>query len=286
MKILVTGATGNVGAALTRRAVKSGVKTRTAVRNLEKASDLFAGLDVETVHFDFFVPSTYQSALAGVEALFLVAPPGDPNEIDKIVINFIDMAFEQGCKHITFCSARAAAHIKRPLSMHKIERYLENAGGGYTILRPSWFMQNFNTMLANPIKYTKAISLPCGDAKCSFIDVDDIAEIALKTLIEAGHDGKMYTLSGAEALSFADAAQKISSASGQEISYIDIPADAFIGGMQKRGMPDGAAKFLGFLFDLLKQGTEEEVLPDAETILGRKPITFDNYANTHASAWA
>jgi uncharacterized protein YbjT (DUF2867 family) len=125
--------------------------------------------------------------------------------------------------------------------------------------------------------------LPMEDAKIASIDVGDIAEIAAKVLAGAGHEGKTYPLTGAEALTMTEVAAKLSAATGKPIRYVNVPPDAARQAQLAAGMPPYLADALFELFAERRNGKEAKVWPDAAMLLGRRPTSFDEFATRHAA---
>ncbi len=219
-RILVVGANGRVGSELVRLFQAKGVTVRAATRR-PSAAPWKPASSCEAVEFDFERPGTFAPALRNVDKVFLMARPGD-NQSDKAAMPFIDAARKEGIGHIVNLTAMGVEEDDS-FMLRVLEKYLEASGIPYTHLRPNWFMQNFDSgpMFAD-IRATGALHLPAADAKLSFIDVRDIAAVALAALTEPLHQGKAYTLTGAVALDHFEAVRLISSVAGRTISYVPI----------------------------------------------------------------
>jgi uncharacterized protein YbjT (DUF2867 family) len=196
----------------------------------------------------------------------------------------IDASVAASVKHIVLNSALGAGdHPKSFPSWHrKVEDKLKSTGISFTILRPNSFHQNVVTYFAPSIRAQGVFYSSVGQARVSFLDVRDIALVAAKALAGGQHSGKTYELSGPEALSYAQIADKISKHTGRTVQYVDIPAEAQRKAMLDQGMP---AWQVDALLDLQeyytsgKGGIVDQVLP---SLLGRSPITIDRFLSEFA----
>jgi uncharacterized protein YbjT (DUF2867 family) len=281
--ILVTGATGRVGAELVRLLIVKGESLRAAARNPSAAA---AGLPrmSEAVEFDFDRPETFAHSLRGAGKVFLIARPGD-NRSDEVAIPFIDTARGQGVKLIVSLTAMGVEQDDS-FMLRLLEKYVEKSGIPYVHLRPNWFMQNFGSgpMLADMLG-TGALHLPASDAKISFIDTRDIAAVAAAALTEPRHAGKAYTLTGGEALDHYEAVGILSRAAGRTIGYVPLSEEVACAALSKAGIAKDLIDRWTFFYRKVRQGLCAPITGDVETILGRSAITFEKYANDHAASW-
>lgn len=282
-KILVTGATGTVGTEVVRQLAESGVKVRAAVRSMEKAEKKFRHPNVESVEIDFNDPASLDAAFKGIEKLFLLTPFID----DQVDIGgmLVDAAKVHGVQHIVKLSVAGAErepgfYLGR---WHReTERHIEASGIPYTFLRPGSFMQNFINYF--PPEGGK-IQLPLGQGKGSYIDVRDLAAVAVKVLTEKGHEGKAYTLTGPQSLSVSEVAEILSKVTGRRIEYVDIPEEEERHSMIEMGMPEWMADSMMELHRTTKSGQATTVTDTVERILGRKPKSFVEFAKDHADTF-
>jgi uncharacterized protein YbjT (DUF2867 family) len=165
------------------------------------------------------------------------------------------------------------------------EDYIKSAGVPYTFLRPNGFMQNFINYNAETINSQNAFYGSQGDGKVSHIDLRDIAAVAVKTLTESGHEGKAYTLTGPEALSNARIAEILSEDTGREIRYVDLPAEQFKQALVGAGLPEWSADALVDLQQLYRSGAASAVTNDVAQLLGRRPISLEQFSRDYASAF-
>jgi uncharacterized protein YbjT (DUF2867 family) len=281
--ILVTGATGLNGRELLRRLSASGVAVRALARNPARAEAIAALPHVEIVQGDMARPETLAAALHGVDRAMLISS-SDPVMLD-VQSNFIDAARKAGVKHVVKLSGimpdlDSAFRFAR---MHgEIEKRLEASGMAFTHLRAGEFMPAYFRQ-APMIAAKGAMFLPMEDARIASIDVGDIAEIAAKVLTGSGHEGKVYPLTGPEALTMTEVAARLSAATGKTIRYVNVPPEDARKAQLAAGMPPYLADALFELFAERRNGKESKVWPDAATLLGRRPTSFDQFASRNAA---
>jgi uncharacterized protein YbjT (DUF2867 family) len=278
-RILVTGAPGNVGSEVVRGLQAKGLPFRVAAYS----ADLQPTELMEVVPFDFLNPDTYQAAFAGIKRLFLVRPPALAN-VQRDIAPAVRAAVASGVDHIVFLSLQGVEH-NRVVPHHKIEKLIEGLGVRYTFLRASFFMQNLSTTQAAEIRQRSEIALPVGMAPTSFIDVRDIGAVAVRALTEDHHANQKYTLTGPEALDYFQVASKLSHALGQSIRYTHPSAARFIWRQLRTGNKVGYTLVVAGLYTLTRFGNAREVTRDVETVLGRPPITFDQFAQDYRACW-
>jgi uncharacterized protein YbjT (DUF2867 family) len=283
--ILVTGGTGLNGKELLRVLSAKGVAVRALVRNPAKAEAIAALPNVEIVQGDMAHPETLAAGLRGVERAMLISS-SDPMMLD-VQTNFIDAARQAGVKHVVKLSGimPELASAFRFARMHgEIEKRLEASGMAFTHLRAGEFMPAYFRQVPN-ITAKGAMFLPMEEARIASIDVGDIAEIAAKVLTGSGHEGKTYPLTGPEALTMTEVAEKLSAAAGKTIRYVNVPPEAARQAQLAAGMPPYLADALFELFAERRNGKEAKVWPDAQTLLGRLPTSFDEFARRNATVF-
>ena len=281
-QVLVIGATGSVGNELVTLLSRMGERVRAATRDPAAARSPDCG--VEFVEFDFERPETFAPALDGADRVFLIARPGD-DHADLVSYPLIGEIKRQGVRHVVNLSAMGV-ESRDDLALRRVERYLEDSGVGFTHLRPNFFMQVFSSgPLLLDIRSTGAIHIPAADAELSYIDVGDIAAVAAATLTKRGHTGKAYTLTGGEALDHREIARAISAASGRTVQYVPISEEAARKSLEAAGLsPERTERLLGF-YRLVRQGFCAPVSSDVQTLLGRSPNSFAQFASDNASCW-
>src|ERR1700674_679615 len=281
--ILVTGATGLNGRELVRRLSERGVPVRALVRNPAKAAALAALPNVEIVEGDMAQPETLAGALRGVDRAMLISS-SDPAMLD-VQSNFIAAAAKAGVRHVVKLSG-IMPELDSPFRfarMHgEIERRLEASGMAFTHLRAGEFMPAYFRQVPS-IVGKGALFLPMENAKIASIDVGDIADVATTVLTSPGHEGKIYPLTGPDALTMAEVAEKLSTATGKTIRYVNVAPEEATRASLAAGVPPYTADALAELFAERRKGKEAVVSPIIETIIGRRATRFDEFASRNAA---
>ena len=283
--ILVTGATGQHGSRLLRLLSTRGVAARAMVRTPAKADAIAKLAHVEIVQADMAQPDTLSPALRGVERAILISS-ATPDMLEA-QSNFIDAARKAGVRHVVKLSGIAPGLDSsfRFARMHgEAEKRLEASGMAWTHLRPGEFMTVYFRQVP-AIVNKGAMFLPMEDARIASIDVGDIAEIAAKVLTTPGHEGKVYSLTGPEALTMAEVAAKLAAATGRPIRYINVPPEDARQAQLAAAMPPFLADGLFELFGERRRGMESRVWPDSEALLGRRATSFDEFARRNAAVF-
>ena len=281
--ILVTGASGLNGRELLSRLSARGVAVRALVRSSARAASLAALPGVEIVEGDMARPETLAGPLRGVERAMLISS-SDPAMLE-VQSNFIDAARKAGVKHIVKLSGIMPERDSpfRFARMHgEIERRLEASGMAFTHLRAGEFMPAYFRQVPS-IVAKGAMFLPMENAKIASIDVGDIAEVAAIVLTGSGHEGKIYPLTGPEALTMAEVAQKLSAVTGKQIRYVNVAPEDARRAQLAAGVPPFLADALVELFAERRKGKEATVSPVVPTLLGRPATSFDAFARRHAA---
>ena len=274
MTILVTTPNGKVGSEVVKGLLARNIPVRVAAHTVSKAQP-----GAEVVPFAFENEDQVQAALQGVTALYM-ATINDTTLEDQN--RLVDLAKAAGVQRIVRLSAAGVENSDAPL--RKNELYIEASGIPYTILRPTWFMQNYSTGSAASIQ-NGVIAEPSGDGKTSFIDTRDIAEVAIAALTQDGHRGKAYHLTGGEALNRYQVAELISQAVGFPVKYTPVTDDEHRAAMQNY-IPADYLEFLIMLYGGIREGWTEVVSQDVNQVLGRPPITFAQFAQDYKEVWS
>jgi len=281
--ILVTGATGLNGGEVVRRLSARGVPVRALVRSSARAAGLAAQPNVEIVEGDMSQPATLAEALRGIERALLISS-SDPMMLD-VQSSFIDAASAAGVKHVVKLSG-IIPELDSPFRfarMHaEIERRLEASGMAFTHLRAGEFMTSYFRQVPS-IVGKGALFLPMEDAKIASVDVGDIADVAVAVLTGAGHEGKAYPITGPEALSMAEVAEKLSASTGKAIRYVNVAPEDAKSAQLAAGLPPYLVDALAELFAERRKGKEAQVSPFVQTILGRGATSFDEFAARNAA---
>ena len=280
-KILVTGATGNVGGAVVNCLAELDVEVRTAVYNPAHAPQFPTG--VETVAFDFAQPDSYAAALDGVDRLFLMRPPAI-TDIEHTIKPFVEAAAQAGVRHITFLSL-LGAEGNRFVPHRAVEDLLIAGDVPYTLLRAGFFMQNLDTTHRAEIRDRDELFIPAGNGRTAFIDVRDIAAVAAKTLTEPGHANQAYPLTGEQALTYGEVADVLSEALGRPIRYARPNAVQFAWRWWRQGEPLGYVGVMTMIYLTTWLGVAKQVTPEVWRLLGRPPRTLREYVADYTAVW-
>jgi uncharacterized protein YbjT (DUF2867 family) len=282
--IVVTGATGTVGSRVVEQLAAAGATVRAAMRDPGKIAPREG---VETVAFDLADSESVAPAIQGVDHLFLLtAFVPDMVDMTKTVVV---AAREAGVEHIVRLSVLGAgpeASITLARWHTEAEQYLEQSGVGFTHLRPNSFMQNYITFCAQTIKSQDTVFLPHGSGKMSVVDAEDVAAVAVKALLEPGHMGQSYDLTGPAALDNSEVAATLSEVLGRTIHYMDIPDMMVEVGLKSMGTPDVIIGALGELSATNRDSRLAGVHDDVGRLLGRPPRSFGEFARANAEAWS
>jgi uncharacterized protein YbjT (DUF2867 family) len=280
--ILVTGATGNVGSELVKNLHRQGHRVRATV--LAKSEETrVPDADIPWVRFDFGDQGTYREAFAGVDRLFLMRPPAI-SDINRYIRPAIAYAGSAGVRQITFLSL-VGAEKNRFVPHAKVEALLKAADVHYTMLRCGFFMQNLSTTHAAEIRDDDEIFVPAGRGKTAFIDVRDIAAVAARTLTETGHENKVYTLTGSEALDYEQVADIMSEVLGRKIRYANPSLPRFAWRLWRRGYPLRYVGVVSAIYTTTRFGLAETVAPDTGELLGRAPIRLRRFVEDYRTRW-
>lgn len=280
--MLVIGALGNVGIEVVRSLLAESKPVRAADIDENRLRQTFGEL-VECVRFDFTDPQTYAAAFTGVQKMFLMRPPHLSN-IKRDMLPAIVAAKQAGVKHVVFLSLIGVENAKF-VPHYKVETHLQEHNFDITFLRCSFFMQNLNTTHRKEIKERNEIFVPVGNARTSFIDVRDIGAVAARCLIDDGHAGKKYDLTGVESLDYWQAAAILSKTLQRTIRYPNPNPLYFLFETIRRGTSLMFALVMMGLYTSTRFGMAEPVTHEVERLIGRKPITFQQYTQDFKQAW-
>ena len=278
--ILITGASGNVGKAVLREAIRNGGDVRAMYRSDKDAANAPSGCT--TVIADYSDKLSLRVAVQGVDAAYVVCSPIP--QLVEFESNMLDACKESGVKHIVLNSALGAGDYTKsfPSWHRKVEDKLKATGMSYTILRPNGFLQNIATYNASSIRAQGAFYAAMGDAKVSYLDVSDIAIVAVKALQGGSHAGKTYELNGPEAISSAELARRISRVAGRTVNFVDIPESAQRDAMLGLGMPEWQVTAILELQQYYKMGGGAKTDGLLKSLIGRDPVTLDQYLDANA----
>jgi uncharacterized protein YbjT (DUF2867 family) len=302
--ILVIGATGNVGKEVMRSLLKAGQPVRAAVTNIEKAragleSEFRASLEsklLEVVRFEFGDLSSYAASFAGVSACFLMRPPAVA-DTKRLILPAIDVGVALGVRRWAFLSLQGAQ--ANPVVPHRaVEQHLEQLGksgaiSSYTFLRASFFMQNLSTTHRADIAKLGDIFIPAGNGKTAFVDVRDIAAVAVKALTASDPDLERLglhnagvELTSASALGYAEVAAIMTRVLGRTITYSNPSPLAFGLHLNKQRVPLAQILVMEALYTVAKLGLAGKLTGEVQRILGRAPISLEQFVRDEAAAWS
>jgi len=284
-KILVTGATGNVGEETIKSLIELGIERDSiipAVRNIEKAKERL-DKDLNYRLFDFEKKETFSDNLEDIDKILLIRPPAI-SHVRRYIFPFIDEADKAGMDQLVFLSLQGVEN--NPLTPHhKIERYIKRLGIPYTFLRPSFFMQNLTTTHLEEIKEDQEIFVPAGKGTINYIDVIDIGEIAASVMIENGHIDKSYELTGRRAYDFYEIAEILSEYLNRKIEYKSPSIIRFFIRKKFEGYPISKIIVMIGLYTIARFGKADERTDTVERLLGREPTSFKEFVENNLSKW-
>lgn len=275
--ILVTGATGKVGRRLTARLAEAGH----TVRGVSRSTG---------TRFDWHDESTWAAALDGVTAAYLI-PPDEPFPAAGIVA----AAEKAGVKRLVAQSGRrihvlaeAVGAGPEAIGMYALQEAVKASSLEWTVLQANNFNQNFSEGDMLPAVRAGELFLPVDDTVEPFIDVADIAAVAVAVLTEDGHHGETYELSGPESLTFPEAVDVIAQAAGRAVAFRNVSAEKYAAALRAEQVPEDLVLFLDAMYRIMREGRIGDVADGVERVLGRKPTSFAGWAKRTAAegAWS
>jgi uncharacterized protein YbjT (DUF2867 family) len=264
--ILVLGATGKTGSRVVERLQARGVPTRAGSRSAQP-------------RFDWEDRDTWAPALSGVAAVYVtyypdLAVPGAPEAVGELAL----LAREQGVQRLVLLSGRGEEEAQRS------EEVVKEAGIDWTILRSSWFDQNFSEGFLIDSVLEGVVALPVGGVREPFVHADDLADIAVAALTEDGHAGQLYEVTGPRLMTFCDAVVEIAEATGREVRFQTVPMEAFGAELGKQGLSADEVWLVTYLFTEVLDGRNESLTDGVQRALGREPRDFADYVRATVAA--
>ena len=273
--ILVTGGTGKTGRRLVARLREGGFPCRVAARGVTAGED---------TAFDWTQPETWPRALENVSAVYLVAPAieGDPA---KIMIDFAQLALQRNVSRFVLLSASLLT-AGGP-AMGQVHQWLQHNAPQWTVLRPSWFMQNFSEgqHLAT-IRQENAIYSATQNGRVPFLSADDIAAAAMVTLTSKASFNRDFILTGSQLLSYDQVAERISDAVGRSIAHHRLSPNQLADRYRSLGLSSVHAEMLAAMDSAIAQGAEDRITECVEQLTGHRPITLQAFVRTNTSRWS
>lgn len=270
-KLLITGATGTMGSLLLRELDRRGVPAAAAVRPGRAGS--LGEYQASARNFDLLDPETWESALEGIERLFLMRPPQISN-VRRDVRPFLSFLGGRKLKQTLFLSVQGAERVGF-IPHAKIEMLMREFEIPYTFFRPSFFMQNLTGTHLAEIREEGRLYLPAGRGKTNFVDVADLAEAAAIALTEEGYTNRAFTLTGEENLTYFEVAEKLSRGLGRKVIYRPASLPGFILYQLKKGRSLPFALVMTALYGAARFGDATGDSPELAQILGRPPLSLD-----------
>jgi uncharacterized protein YbjT (DUF2867 family) len=265
MTMLVLGASGRTGRRVLERLEERGVPARAGSRSADPP-------------FDWEDRSTWARVLADVDAAYVsfypdLAIPGAPEAVGALA----ELAVESGLRRLVLLAGRGEDEAQRA------EQVVRGVVPACTVVRCSWFCQNFSESFFLEPLLAGELALPVEDVREPFIDADDIADVAVEALTGDGHAGQVYELTGPRLLSFAEALEEISKACGRELHYTTVSMEAFAAELADAGLLDGVVSFLRYLFGEVLDGRNSHLTDGVQRALGREPRDFSEFARRTAT---
>jgi uncharacterized protein YbjT (DUF2867 family) len=265
---LVISSTGKTGSRVAERLEVRGIPTRAGSRSADPP-------------FDWEDPAGWAAALEGAGAAYVSYYPdiAVPGALDDITA-FAETALEQDVRRLVLLSGRGEEEAQRA------ERAVRESGADWTIVRCSWFNQNFSEGFFAEGVAAGEVVLPRAAVPEPFVDVEDIADVAAAALSEEGHVGKVYELTGPRLLTFEDAVGEIAAATGREIRYVPVSIEEYAAAALEHGLPQDVVEFLEYLFGEVLDGRNASLTDGLQRAIGREPRDFSRYAREAAAAGA
>lgn len=263
---LVLGATGKTGRRITQHLKAAGLPARLGSREANPP-------------FDWEDRTTWNAALDGVHAVYISYQPdlAVPGALETVQA-FTDLAVKSGVGKLVLLSGRGE------IEAEQAERVIQNSGVDWTILRASWFFQNFSEAhFLEPIVQGE-LALPVGNIAEPFVDVEDIAEIAFQALAQPGHSRQLYELTGPRALTFAEAVSEIAQGSGRDIRFVAVTPDDYRQALEQAQLPAELIDLVLYLFTTVLDGRNTLLTDGVQRALGRPARDFSDYVRRTAAS--
>ncbi|RNC92741.1 MAG: NmrA family transcriptional regulator [Allomuricauda sp.] len=258
--VLVLGGTGKTGKRIVERLNNLGHMVRVGSRSANPS-------------FDWNKPANWPEVLSGIERMYItyqpdLAVPGAKEAIAALT----KVAQDQGVKKLVLLSGKGEVEAEH------CEQIVLNSGIDTTIIRASWFNQNFSeSHFLEPIQHG-VVALPNAGSKAPYVDANDLADAAVEVLLNDGHEGKIYELTGPRLLDFETIVNEIAQATGRDLKYIPISLEEYVGAMKSMGLPSDVVWLIEYLFTEVLDNPDNQIITrDVEELLGRQPIDFSDY---------
>ncbi len=265
-KVLVIGGTGKTGRKVAQKLTESGHEVRIGSRNATPA-------------FDWEDPSNWEEVLEGMDQVYItfqpdLAVPGALEAIEELT----RIARNKGIKKLVLLSGKGEREAEL------CEQVIMHSGIDYTIVRASWFNQNFSESYFLDAILDGHLAMPKPNVRVPYVDTDDISDVVVASMTDDKHNGKIYEVTGPRLLTFEEIAKEISTASGRQIQYTPITMEAYNSMMKEAGLPEDYIWLINYLFnEVLDNEVNSVVSQDVEKVLGRKAKDFSDYARETAA---
>lgn len=263
--VLVLGGTGKTGRRIVEQLQQRGYHVRIGSRGA-------------TPKFDWEDTSTWSAALEGIDSVYItyqpdLAVPGAKEAIEGLTKE----AKKHGVQKLVLLSGKGEREAEL------CEEIVMNSGVDYTIVRASWFNQNFSeSFFLDPILHG-FVALPLADTNVPYVDADDIAEVAVEALTNQAHDGEIYELTGSQFFTFRQVIKEIAKATDREITFSEVSVEEYTQMLKEHGVPEGYVWLISYLFtEVLDNEANQVMTYDIEKVLGRKPKLFLDFVKETA----
>ena len=264
--ILVIGGKGKTGRKVVQRLVDLGQEVRIGSRT-------------ENPSFDWERPETWKAALEGMDKVYITFQPdlAIPGAA-KTIAGLVAEAKQQNVKKLVLLSGKGESGAE------ECEQVVIDSGLDYTIVRASWFNQNFSeSFFLDPI-LAGHVALPQAQVKVPYVDTDDIADVAVEVLLNDKHNARIYELTGPSLWTFKEVVEEIAKAAGRTISFVEVSLPEYVKMLEEHGVPSDFIWLINLLFtEVLGNEANQRVSQDIEKVLGRKPIDFSDYVRKTAT---
>jgi uncharacterized protein YbjT (DUF2867 family) len=266
--ILVIGGTGKTGRKVVNRLTDMGHNVRIGSRSATPA-------------FDWQQPDNWADVLENIDKMYVtfqpdLAVPGAAEAIERLVY----LAMDAGVKKMVLLSGKGEKEAEN------CEQIVMGAGIDFTIIRATWFNQNFSESFFLAPLQSGYVALPKPEARVPYVDTDDIADVVVETLLDPAHNGRIYQLTGPRVLTFPMVVDEISKATGRSIQFEAISLEQYRDMLCEFGLPDDYIWLINYLFsEVLGKNGNDEISMDIENILGRAPKDFSEFVRENAAAW-
>jgi uncharacterized protein YbjT (DUF2867 family) len=263
---LVIGATGKTGLRVAARLAARGIATRAASRS-------------GPTRFDWDDRKGWDAALEGASLAYVAYSPDlAVPEAPDAIRDLARLAAKHDIGRLVLLSGRGENEAQR------CERIVQEIRPDWSVVRASWFNQNFSeAFFLEPLRHGE-LALPAGDIGEPFVDVEDIADVAVAALTEPGHEGRIYEVTGPRLLTFAEAVREVAEASGRNLRYRQVPIEEFVDGLRAQQLPEPLVSLTRYLFETVLDGRNSYVTDGVEQALGRGPRDFSDYVRKTAAS--